>query len=427
MTELEPVDVASGMVPVPAAQGLPPAERALVGHVVEDWVGTYFGGPMAMTREDAVRYTVEGHLTDLVAVRGYELVRDVVQEYLTSFPDALHTRLSSEQRAVRARTRTERAEAEGRAASEAFTQGRYDDALRRVDAAELLDPTGRDYDAVRERIRSAADATAAPQVDTSKAAMDLDPGMAPNVAVGELTARLEEAARALKSLRIELDAARQVLDAAAHVPLARAGSTSVAAAALDLIDAAMEAAARRLAPAVTGWEQVDLGWRTLSAAFSKVLAGDATPIASWKGLSVADVERTVRAALEQALVVLERAVTGVAACVERARRATTATPAESQAGIQTGIAAAPLAVIDFSDIRADFARLRAALDVPAVERERPPAKPAPDSPDRRGPSTTTTRAVFAPTASPLDQRPVPPAAPPPVPPLLRVARPSVRR
>lgn len=426
MTELEPADVADGMVPAPTAQGLSPAERALVGHVVEDWVGTYFGSPMAMTREDAVRYAVEGHLTDLVAVRGYDLVRDAVQEYLTSFPDALHTRLTSEQRAVRARTRTEHAEAEGRAASEAFTQGRYDDALRRVDAAELLDPNGRDYDAVRERIRSAADATAAPQVDTSQSAVDLDPGMAPSVAVGELAARLEEAARALKSLRIDLDATRHVLDAAAHAPLARAGSTSVAAAALDLIDAAMEAAARRLAPAVTGWEQVDLGWRTLSAAFSKVLAGDATPIASWKGLSVADVERTVRAALEQALVVLERAVTGVAACVERAHRATTATPAESQAGIQTGIGAAPLAVIDFSDIRADFARLRAALDVPAVERERPTAEPAPDSPDRQRPSTTT-RAVFAPTASPLDQRPVPPAAPPAAPPLLRVARPSVRR
>ena len=93
------VSVGAG-VAAPTDLGLLPAERALVGHVVEDWVGTYFGGPMAMTREDAVRYTVEGHLTDLVAVRGYELVRDVVQEYLTSCPDALHARLTSEQRAV---------------------------------------------------------------------------------------------------------------------------------------------------------------------------------------------------------------------------------------------------------------------------------------------------------------------------------------
>jgi hypothetical protein len=50
-----------------------------VGQVVEDWAGVYFGGPMSMTREGAVRYTVEGHLQDLTAVHGHDMVRAAVE------------------------------------------------------------------------------------------------------------------------------------------------------------------------------------------------------------------------------------------------------------------------------------------------------------------------------------------------------------
>ena len=418
------VSVGAG-VAAPTDLGLLPAERALVGHVVEDWVGTYFGGPMAMTREDAVRYTVEGHLKDLTAARGYDVVRDAAQDYLTTFPDALHTRLTDGQRAVRARTRTEHAEAEGRAASEAFVHGRYDDALRRVDAAELLDPTGRDYDAVRARIRSASGAAATPAVGTLPQA-DQDPPQPTTVLpitppagtsaitagpAAELFARLEDAAQGLESLRSDLDAARRAIEAASTAPPTAARETSPAVTALDLVDAAMEAAARRLAPVVAGWEQLDLGWRSLSAAFSKVLAGDAAPVAGWT--AVADVDRAVRAALEHALAVLERAAAGVAAWTERTRSALAAAPAEAQA-VKT-VQTMPVAAHGFQDIRAEFARLRAALEAP--EAQSPSQGPA--DAVRRLQSSRTARAALAP--------PSPPPGPPAAPPSARAPRLALRR
>lgn len=380
---------------------------ALVGQVVEDWAGVYFGGPMSLARGDAVRYTVEGHLQDLTAVHGHDMVRAAVEGYLQAYPDALRATVTSEQRTVRAQVRSDRAAVEGRAASAAFTHGRYGDALRHVDAAELADPRGRDYDTIRARIRAASE-------QASPAGDNVAPGttfQGRATDVDGLGGRLGETGRSVDQLRVDVDEARRALDAAlAGVPPGAAGPPSVAAAALQLLDAVIAAARRHLALAVSEWERIDQRWQALSQACATVLAGGspgserlvrtvlpraAAALAAWATSTRLEDGRAPLADGSVPVQVATRALTDVtshAQAVTAALSVAATRPAPRSGAVPAGgwVPAPPPGEVapdfaDFTDIWSAFEQLRSAIagppgfrvpDVPvAAQRQVGPGSP----------------------------------------------------
>ena len=133
-----------------------PLERAQIRNAVDDYAGQYYGGPMGFGRDDAARYTSEGHLPDLVERHGLSKVWEAVRAEIDERPDVLD-RSEDERR----RLRNERRDRANRLVDEealaAFKAGDYDRAEQLIDEAERLDPDARDEDDSDRRVKPSYD------------------------------------------------------------------------------------------------------------------------------------------------------------------------------------------------------------------------------------------------------------------------------
>jgi N12 class adenine-specific DNA methylase len=148
-------------------------DRATIEHVIQDHLGRYYGGPLNLSRADAVRYTVEGHLKEMQDKYGRRETWDAVEAYVAANVDSrpeLLQRLSDAQIAERNAARDEEAKRLNLAANDAFKAGDYSAALDLINQAEQAAPDYRGGAARWARIREviqAKKAAAAPAADTT--------------------------------------------------------------------------------------------------------------------------------------------------------------------------------------------------------------------------------------------------------------------
>ncbi|WP_434740745.1 hypothetical protein [Micromonospora sp. SH-82] len=144
-------------------------DRVTIAHTCQDWAATYNGGPLHLTRHDAVRYLADGHLDALTARHGRDTIWQAVAAYLDAHPDTLTApRTTQAQRAHRQAERDTRAAAHLAAAKDHHLRNLPYEALGLIDRAELASPTYRDFDRYRQYVHrkvppfTPADLTATP-------------------------------------------------------------------------------------------------------------------------------------------------------------------------------------------------------------------------------------------------------------------------
>lgn len=154
--EQQTLDLSPGPQPATGLAAFTAVEQAAIAHAVQDWAPNYYGGPLELGPDSAVRYVTEGHLRDLVTAHGYNAVHDGVQDYLTAHPDLLDRRVTQEERSAREQARTTEATKLLTQAQDAVRTGDPEGALELVDHAEIAAPRWRTYDRIRDRIREIA-------------------------------------------------------------------------------------------------------------------------------------------------------------------------------------------------------------------------------------------------------------------------------
>jgi N12 class adenine-specific DNA methylase len=135
--------------------GFSPAESAMIHNAVEDHAAQYYGGSMAMSTNDAARYTAEGHLKDMVAEHGLGKVWEAVASVIADDRSVL-TR-SQEDRSKNKADRDARLAALNQSAGAAATGERWDEAIAGLDEMESIDPTYRPAGLAIEDLRSRID------------------------------------------------------------------------------------------------------------------------------------------------------------------------------------------------------------------------------------------------------------------------------
>ncbi|SUD49530.1 Uncharacterised protein [Nocardia otitidiscaviarum] len=136
-----------------------PVERLIIRYAAEDHAAHYYGTVFGFGRDDAARYTAEGHLRALVSEYGLTPVHRALVEVLTERPELL-TRSPAE-RAAGAQARAAQADAQVQAAGKAFKAGDLERASKLIDDAETFAPA-RNFDGYREKIAAAKATAAAP-------------------------------------------------------------------------------------------------------------------------------------------------------------------------------------------------------------------------------------------------------------------------
>ncbi|MFG1977021.1 SNF2-related protein [Nonomuraea fuscirosea] len=182
----------------PSPEGMTPARRAQLVALIEDDAANY------KRTGDPGRYLSETAGENGTPRPGE---RDWIDAYLSAHPEVLD--FTPEEREQRKRERAERQQAGreqaktlSRQAREAFDEGRHDEALSLIDQAEEADPTGRNWQRVREQIATRRDrrqeqpAPPAREVEQSEERFDqstADANTYPGKTWGAFNARMEEA------------------------------------------------------------------------------------------------------------------------------------------------------------------------------------------------------------------------------------------
>ena len=141
----------------PQASVFTDLEQAVIRHAVQDWAAQYH-----QTIGDPARYITEGHLGELVGRHTTNVVWDAVADYIRTHPRVLNLPVDGPQgRDARRAARAHRAGQLMADAQGAFEAGDVDQALARIDEAELAEPTfevrpGMTYEYLRWAIRHAA-------------------------------------------------------------------------------------------------------------------------------------------------------------------------------------------------------------------------------------------------------------------------------
>jgi N12 class adenine-specific DNA methylase len=177
-------DVASPAAPQPPVKperqqldGFSVAESARIHNAVEDHAAQYYGSSLALSTNDAARYTSEGHLADLVAEHGLGKVWEAVASVIRDDPSVLER--SQEDRDRNKADRDAKLDEINKAAGSAAQAGQWDEALRGLDEMETIDPTyrpgGLAIDDLRGRLTKMRDAEGADRAPDAPSAPDNAP------------------------------------------------------------------------------------------------------------------------------------------------------------------------------------------------------------------------------------------------------------
>lgn len=121
-----------------------PADLARIRAALAEHGGGYYGGPLAMGKGDAARYTTEGHLKDLTAKYGHDAVQQAVAAEIARNPGVLDLKPGSPEHKAMLADRLAASQAASKRALAAVKAGDHDEAQRIIDQAELADPNYRE-------------------------------------------------------------------------------------------------------------------------------------------------------------------------------------------------------------------------------------------------------------------------------------------
>ncbi|GIF74187.1 hypothetical protein Asi02nite_37050 [Asanoa siamensis] len=113
-------------------------EQAIIRNAVADHAAGYYGGPLALPRSDVPRHIADGHLEELEAVHGRDLIWEAVAAVIDSDTTVLHR--THDEREQRRLGRQAQAEDFSRQALAAFKQEDYDQAMALAEQGEMIDP-----------------------------------------------------------------------------------------------------------------------------------------------------------------------------------------------------------------------------------------------------------------------------------------------
>ncbi|MFI7510875.1 hypothetical protein ACIBSS_29060 [Micromonospora aurantiaca] len=125
-------------------------ELITLAHTCADWAPNYYGGPLALDREQTVRHIADGHLHGLALKYGRPAVWDAVAAHLDANPHLLTApRTTQAERDKRQTERDAHADRYLKAAYRHYVAAEPYEALALIDRAELASPTFKDYDQFR--------------------------------------------------------------------------------------------------------------------------------------------------------------------------------------------------------------------------------------------------------------------------------------
>ncbi len=138
-------------------------ERIRLRHLVADNAGTWYGGPLGLSRPDTVRYTAEAVVERQFPDVTYNTLWDAISDVLDQHSGILERRLSDADRRIAAAARQEAAGAWLHLAGEALEAADFPLAAAFVDQAERENPPGNStvlpnrYEIAREVISGTAE------------------------------------------------------------------------------------------------------------------------------------------------------------------------------------------------------------------------------------------------------------------------------
>ncbi|RKN50476.1 hypothetical protein D7223_01380 [Micromonospora endolithica] len=125
-------------------------ELITIAHTYADWAPNYYGGPLALDREQTVRHIADGHLPGLALKYGRPAVWDAVAAHLDVNPHLLTApRTTQAERDKRQAERDAHADRYLKAAYRHYVAAEPYETLALIDRAELTSPPFKNYDQFR--------------------------------------------------------------------------------------------------------------------------------------------------------------------------------------------------------------------------------------------------------------------------------------